>query len=193
MDRPNPDLSRTIAAACTGDSAARERVAARAVTLALRTALAVSRDRAEAEDVAQEVAVEALRTLAKLRDPDAFEAWVHRMTVRRAIRVLKRRRRRWTRESDGDALLRLPDPSSLGDRADSTALEQATYRALARLPDRQRLAMVLRYVHDLTEAQIADALDCAPGTAASLLSRGRSQLSTDPDLEAFAPEPETLQ
>lgn len=48
--------------------------------------------------------------------------------------------------------------------------------AIARLPYRQRAAIVLRYWHDCTEAEIAGALGCKPGTVGSLLHRGVAEL-----------------
>ena len=48
--------------------------------------------------------------------------------------------------------------------------------ALAKLPMRQRAALVLRYYEDLSEADIAEALGVRPGTVKSLLSRGLDQL-----------------
>ncbi|HEY1280934.1 MAG TPA: SigE family RNA polymerase sigma factor [Acidimicrobiales bacterium] len=48
--------------------------------------------------------------------------------------------------------------------------------ALAALPPRQRAALVLRYYHDLSDADIATALRCRPGTVASLIHRGLAQL-----------------
>jgi RNA polymerase sigma factor (sigma-70 family) len=55
--------------------------------------------------------------------------------------------------------------------------------ALSELTPRQRCALTLRYVHGLTEPEIATALGCRPGTAASLLSRGRAALSRDDRLQ----------
>jgi RNA polymerase sigma factor (sigma-70 family) len=55
----------------------------------------------------------------------------------------------------------------------------ALRRALRRLPDRQRAALVLRFYEDLTHEQIAAALRCRPGTAASLVSRGLARLRED--------------
>jgi RNA polymerase sigma-70 factor (ECF subfamily) len=60
-------------------------------------------------------------------------------------------------------------------------------RALADLPERQRIALALRYVHDLSEEEVAEALGCRPGTAASLLSRGRELLRQSAALADFAP------
>jgi len=76
-----------------GDPAAAEALARRAMRLALQTAAALLESREEASDIAQDVAVDALRSLGKLRDPRAFDAWVHTITVRHTMRRLKRRRR----------------------------------------------------------------------------------------------------
>lgn len=48
--------------------------------------------------------------------------------------------------------------------------------ALDRLPYRQRAVLILRYYHDLSEAEIADALECRPGTVKSLASRALAEL-----------------
>jgi RNA polymerase sigma-70 factor (sigma-E family) len=64
-------------------------------------------------------------------------------------------------------------------RADAPAVappQEPLLDALATLNERQRVAIVLRYYEDLSEADIADALGCRPGTVKSLLSRGLTQL-----------------
>jgi DNA-directed RNA polymerase specialized sigma24 family protein len=87
-----------------GDPDAAEALARRATRLALRTAAALLESREEATDVAQDVAVDALRSLGKLRGPGAFDTWVHRITVRHTLRRLKRRRR--TRAAETPLALR---------------------------------------------------------------------------------------
>jgi RNA polymerase sigma-70 factor (ECF subfamily) len=173
--------ARQIAAAIAGDADARQSVATRALSLALRTASGVLGSRENAADVAQEVAVQTLRRLPQLREPEAFDGWVHRITVRETLRQARRTRLRWTRERPTGEL---PEMAT-GDAPDP-ALHDALTRALSTLPPRQRVAVVLKYVHDMTEAQIAEALACAPGTAAALLSRGRAQLRANPELLQFA-------
>jgi RNA polymerase sigma factor (sigma-70 family) len=135
-------------------------------------------------------AVDALRSLGKLRDPDAFDAWVHRITVRHAMRRLKRRRRAREIETPLALLAETAHPVVPED-ADPDALiaaRQALAAALAGLPPRQRLALALRYVHDLSDAEIATALGCREGTVHALLSRGRRTLRRDPQLIEIAIE-----
>lgn len=167
-----------------GDGDAAEPLARRALRLSLRTASAFMRSREDAADVAQEVAVDVLRSLGKLRDPEAFDAWVHRITVRHAMRRLKRERSTRKIETplalldEGGLSGAIPD----SDLDSTLAARHALVEALSRLPARQRMALALRYVHDLPDAEIAAALGCRVGTVHALLSRGRKSLRADHQL-----------
>jgi RNA polymerase sigma-70 factor, ECF subfamily len=169
-----------------GDPAATEELARRACWLALRTAAMLLRDREEAGDVAQDVAVEVLRSLEKLRDPEAFDAWVHRIAVRRVMRALRKQgddqiSLALVAESEEPAVPEGVDPALvLGAR-------QALAVALMGLSPKQRLAIALRYVHDLPDEEIAKALGCRLGTAQSMLFRARAALRANPVLADFAP------
>lgn len=176
-----------------GDPAAVEALARHATRLALRTAAVILHSREEAGDVAQDVAVDVLRSLGKLRDPRAFDAWVHRITVRHALGTLRRRSAARKAETPLALIGELDEPAAPEgpDRAAILAARAALAAALAELPPRQRLALALRYVHDLSDDDIATALGCRVGTAHALLSRGRAALRSDPQLSAFAPSTAT--
>jgi RNA polymerase sigma factor (sigma-70 family) len=139
-------------------------VDAQVLAVAQRAALGVLRDREAAADVAQEVAVQVLTRRGGLRDPDALYAWVRTIAIRAALREAGRSRRRRFAE-EAHAALRPPGPA-LDDLGHALAL-------LDGLPPRQRAALTLRYVHDLTDPEIARILRCRPATVRSLLSRGR--------------------
>jgi RNA polymerase sigma factor (sigma-70 family) len=173
------------------DATATEALARRAATLALRTAAAILRDREEAGEVAQDVAVDVLRSLGKLRDPERFDAWAHRITVRhvqRRLRGRKLRRQAETPLADLDPRLEPATPEA--DRDAGIAIREALAAALAELPAKQRIALALRYVHDLPDAEIAAALRCSTGNVHALLSRGRSNLRRNRLLTPFAPSME---
>src|SRR5690349_7337641 len=170
------ESTRLVERARAGDAAATEELARRACRLALRTACAILRSREEASDIAQDVAVDVLGSLGRLRDAEAFDAWVHRITVRHTLRYLKRRGRSRAAEAP------LEDAEDPADHEARVAARELLASALAELPARQRLALALRYVHDLPDAEIAAALGCRTGTVHALLSRGRSALRRDPHL-----------
>jgi RNA polymerase sigma factor (sigma-70 family) len=172
-----------------GDPTAADVLARRACSLALRTAAVILHSREEAADVAQDVAVDVLRSLPKLQYPDAFDAWVHRITVRHALRLLRRRRAARAVETPLALIAEADEPLAPDgpDLAVLLATRSTLSAALAKLPPRQRLALALRYVHDLSDAEIAAALGCRIGTAHSLLSRGRAGLRHNPTLRELAP------
>jgi RNA polymerase sigma-70 factor (ECF subfamily) len=144
------------------DTLSDDHVAARALQVAHRTALGILGDAEAAADIAQDVAITAVRRARSLRDPAALDAWLHRIAVRAALREARRSGRRREAERAGHD----PPPAADEDLAGSLAL-------LDGLPARQRAALTLRYVHDLPDAAIANALRCRSGTVRSLLSRGR--------------------
>jgi RNA polymerase sigma-70 factor (ECF subfamily) len=152
-----------------------EELAELALAVAHRTALGVLGDREAAADVAQEVALQAVSGRGALRDPDAFEAWVHRIAVRAALREAGRA---WRRRSAEEARVALDVSPNADD-------ELATKLALLDgLPPRQRAALTLRYVYDLPDADIATTMRCRPGTVRSLLSRGRAAVRARLDEDA---------
>ena len=178
-----------LAGARAGDRRATEALVRRVGRIALPLAVSVLGDRDHAGDVAQDVAVDALSGLTRLRNPEAFEAWVRQIAVRRTLRAARARRRRRNAEVP---LAELTDETPADDApalADAVTLRGALLNALATLPPRQRLALVLRYVHGLSDAEIAAALGCRPGTVPSLLSRGRAALSKDGGLTDVATNP----
>lgn len=162
--------------AATADAVVPDEIAARALEIAYRTALGLTWDPHLAADIAQDVAIKAAGRAATLRDPDALGAWLHRTTVRTAIDQHRKTQRRRIAESGFTATAPVAHTDDHGDQ-DVLAL-------LAGLPDRQRAAMTLRHVHDLSDRQIAHALGCRAGTARSLLARAtatlRARLTTAP-------------
>ena len=88
------------------------------------------------------------------------EAYVRRML---ANTLFSGRRRAWHREQPWDEL-----PEATGDSLEVPVLDHSLlWPLVCALPDRQRAVIVLRFYEDLSEAQIADVLGCAPGTVKS--------------------------
>jgi RNA polymerase sigma-70 factor, ECF subfamily len=188
--RMDTDIAQAVERARDGDRDAIEQVVRRAIDLALRTSAATLGTREGAADIAQDVAVDVLRDLRSLRDPSRFDPWVHRITVRRTLRYLRRHRGRVRMERDFGELQEHEQPTTSPEdngELDRWSATPALRRALADLPRRQRIALALRYVAGLTDAEIAAALGCRRGTAGALLSRGRVALRDNPVLADFRP------
>jgi RNA polymerase sigma factor (sigma-70 family) len=89
-----------------------------------------------------------------------------------------RRRRWWGERATGT----VPDGAAAGDLAAEAAVRITVRGALASLPARQRAVLVLRVFDDLSEAQVAQVLDCAVGTVKATLAHAVARLRADPRL-----------
>lgn len=122
-------------------------------------------------DLGREVADEAFtRCLQRWdgpRRPRDPSAWTYQV----AVNLLRRRWRRRRREHD--LLVTIDAPRSVD--LPEPAIE--LWRAVATLPERMRLAVVLRYLAGMTEPEVAAAMGIAPGTVAATLSKARSHLA----------------
>ena len=143
--------------------------------LALRVAYPLVGD--EAEDVVQDALVKAFRNLRRFRPGGPFRAWLLRIVANES----SNRRRSAGRRAR--LALRVAGERSSGDAAPSpenAALTSERGRviadALAQLPEADRLVIGLRWFAQLSEREMAETLDCAPGTVKSRLARAMERL-----------------
>ncbi|MGO9901974.1 MAG: SigE family RNA polymerase sigma factor [Solirubrobacteraceae bacterium] len=138
----------------------------------LRTAYLIAWDEAEAEDLVQECLLKVARRWPRVRSMDQPRAYARRILINIATDGARGRARRRI-ELD-------PPPPGATERPTDPLAALETHvelvEALAQLPPRQRAVLVLRYFHDLTEAQAAAVLGCSPGTVKSNASRGLARL-----------------
>ncbi|HWM74428.1 MAG TPA: SigE family RNA polymerase sigma factor [Nocardioides sp.] len=154
----------------------------------LRLAYLLTGDRHLAEDLVQEALGRAHRRWSRIQQTEHPHAYVCRMIINQHVSW---RRRRSAAEIPL-APTSVPERSSAA--ADDRVLQRdATWRALQRLPDRQRAVLVLRYYEDLTDAEIAVTLDAAVGTVRSLAARAFARLREDPSLAGIEHDPITTQ
>lgn len=139
----------------------------------IRLALVMLGDRPSAEDAVQDAFCALYRRWDKLADPDRALYYV-RASVLNNCRSMLRRRIRASRRNPLEALV---DVWS----AESAVLLAEEHRqvidALARLPRRQREALVLRYYADLTPAEVARSMNISAGTVKSTTSRALAELA----------------
>jgi RNA polymerase sigma-70 factor (ECF subfamily) len=138
----------------------------------------------EAQDLTQEVFLKVHRTLHTYRpDSGSFETWVARIARNHFIdhyRKFKTERSRTgaledhQAEADVAVHVRPEDPARSLERQQTA---ERVHRLLARLPDDQREAVVLRDLEELTYEEIADMLALPMGTVKSRINRGRIELA----------------
>jgi RNA polymerase sigma factor (sigma-70 family) len=135
---------------------------------AVRLALALTQWRDGSEDIVQESFARIERRFAGLESPGGYL----RVTVVNMCREAERRRQRDQRRVG--RLASVPAPA-VPEHA------RELLDVLARLDYRPRAVLVLRYWAGWTEAEIAEALDCRPGTVKSLAARALARLRTELD------------
>ena len=142
------------------------------------TAVRFLDDEAAARDVAQEVFVSLFSHARAYRSAGKFQAFLRRITVNRCINERASARNRRTSGSADPALDTVadhaPDPEARLER-DQTAA--AVRSAVAALPARQRIAVILSRFEGLSYEEIAQALDCSVSSVESLLFRARQKLA----------------
>jgi RNA polymerase sigma-70 factor (ECF subfamily) len=132
------------------------------------------RDPERAADLTQDAFVKAYKNYDTLEKPENARAWLYQIAHRVALDEIRRRKiirfLPWTGESPGSA------PSAERLVMDSH-LSGDLQRALARIPERQRAALLLAELHDLTGVELAAALGVSHVAARALLTRARESLS----------------
>jgi RNA polymerase sigma-70 factor (ECF subfamily) len=148
----------------------------------------ILRDTHLAEDALQEALLLAWRDLRALREPDAWDAWLRRLTVRACYKVAGKDRRRSRFELhvtlDPAAVL-TPDASA------DLAERDWVLAELGRLDIDRRTVLVLHYYLDLPLPEVAEILDIPYGTAASRLHRGLEAMRTSMRASAPSLDPAT--
>jgi RNA polymerase sigma-70 factor, ECF subfamily len=138
----------------------------------------ILRDPDLARDAVQEAYLGAWRNLPGLRDPDRFDAWLHRLTVNACLEVLRRRRRR------AFEVALEPITTTVGDETAIVADRDLLERGFVQLGADHRAVLVLHYYVGLPVPAVAETLGIPLGTAQSRLARAlaalRAAIAADP-------------
>lgn len=159
-----------------GDATAARALTLRLLPVVLGYATRLLRDRAEAEDVAQEAMIRLWRIAPDWRQGEAkVTSWLYRV-VTNLCTDRQRSRRRRAQETLDD----VPEPADDSPDAEGVMIAadriSALEQALGTLPDRQRQAVVLRHIEGLTNPEIAEVLGIGVEAVESLTARGKRAL-----------------
>jgi RNA polymerase sigma-70 factor, ECF subfamily len=142
-----------------------------------------------AADAVQEALVSAWLHIRAVRDPDRFDAWLHRLVVHACYREARRLRRRGIVEIHVNAF---EAPASFGapaavDAAGDVVERDQLARGFQRLTPEQRAVLVVHHYLGLSDAEAARVLDIPVGTLKSRLSRATSALRAALDADERSP------
>ena len=142
-----------------------EALAAKYIDTVYAVAFSALKNRADAEDVCQEVLIKLYRTDRKFESLDHVKRWLIRVTVNQCRKIFR-------------APWRRTEP--LEDYADKLGFEQPEDRglflAVMELERKYRLPVLLYYYEGYSTAEIASILDMPPNTVSTRLARARAQL-----------------
>jgi RNA polymerase sigma-70 factor (ECF subfamily) len=170
-----------------GDKHAFELLVAKYQRKIFRLLSRLIRDAAEIEDVAQEAFIKAYRALPNFRGESAFYTWLYRIAINTAKNYLVAQGRRapTTTETEIDEAENFDEGDQLRDvnTPDSMLLSkqvgEAVNRAIERLPEDLRTAIVLRELEGLSYEEIAETMNCPIGTVRSRIFRAREAIAEE--------------
>jgi RNA polymerase sigma-70 factor, ECF subfamily len=167
------DEAGLAALAAQGDAEAFGALVEKHGAMARRVAYAILEDQEDADDAAQEGFLSAWQAISRYDPRRAFRPWLMQIVVNAARDLRRRRRVRAAEPLDSVAAAAKDNPARTAGNRD---LGERLRRALATLPERQRLAVVLFDAEGYAQAEIASLLGIPEGTVKSDVFHGRRAL-----------------
>jgi RNA polymerase sigma-70 factor (ECF subfamily) len=135
-------------------------------------------DAAAASDVTQQVFLKLIGGMTRYRGDSAFSTWLYRIVLNACV-DRSRRHRAEVAVPEPEALAAVVVDSALSHEAlfARSEVAQTVKDAVAALPPKLRMAILMRYFDELSYTEMAKALDCSVGTVSSRLSRGHRLLA----------------
>ena len=176
--KPTDDkqLMRSVAA---GDRQALKVLYERHADFVFRTAYRFLFDEEDARDITQSVFVTVMQTAHRYKPEAKLTTWLYRVVVNRCLNHRSKASHRLLGpRNEHDHLERVPAPEEgQPDRLMERARQMSRLRdALLQLPERQRMALILKYFEEMSYEEIVEALGCSKSSVESLLFRARQSL-----------------
>ena len=169
-----------VASARRGDTEAFGELVSRHERAMLAAARAYFASEADAEDAVQDALVKAFRSLDQLQDGARFAGWLMRITVNTCLDTLRSRTDKQSLADFATSIQVFPrlgqqplTPATLASRSERSELLRA---AIGRLPEDQRVVVMLHYGGDMSYEQMAEYLDVPPSTVQGRLRRAKQAL-----------------
>lgn len=156
-----------------GDERAFRRLVERHIDRAFALALRILRNHTDAEDVVQDVMLKVWTQGGAWRSGQAkFSTWLYRVVTNRCLDLCRK-----PKTADLDTAPEVPDgqPDAVS-AIHAGEVSDLLERAMGKLPEQQRIALILSYHDELSNAEIAEILETTVMAVESLLKRGRQQL-----------------
>ena len=122
-----------------------------------------------AEDIFQETWIKVIRAIKGFRGDSKLSSWLFQIALNQSRDSLRKKGRHTHVSLDGNEALEVPSPPNVS--AEKIHTKEEVKRIVASLPDKMREVIVLKYYHDLNDAEISEIAGCPEGTVKSRLHR----------------------
>lgn len=167
-----------------GDSAAFSALMEQHFAMIYNLALRMSGNPDDASDLTQEVMIKLFKNIGAFESKSKFSTWVYRVASNTCLDELRKIKRKKTVSLDAEYET---EDGSVGYEAEDTAptpdvsaerseLKTIVAKAVSRLGEEYRTAVILRDINGLSYTEIAEVIGCSVGTVKSRISRGRANL-----------------
>ena len=133
-------------------------------------------DQTAASDVSQQIFLKLMTSIGQFRGDSAFTTWLYRLVVN-ACTDEQRKRRRFLPFGELTPMSRIEERRPQEKRYARREIADSVQAAIKQLKPKLRMAILLKYVEDLSYEEIANVLGCSKGTVASRLNRGHQALA----------------
>ncbi|CCZ80282.1 RNA polymerase sigma factor [Odoribacter laneus] len=147
--------------------------------MVVNTCYAFLHNREEAEDIAQDVFIQAFESLKSFRFDCKLSSWLYRMAVNRAINSCKSFHKRRIKLKLDEAEQHFDFPSEelpVQEKMEAQERRELLHRAIDSLPENQRKAIILNKYEDLSYKEVADIMNISLGAVESLIFRAKTNL-----------------
>lgn len=152
-------------------------------SLVLNTCNGFLHNRQDAEDLAQEVFIEALRSISKFRGTSSLSTWLYRISVNKSLNFIRdNKKRKIMRSIDNpssggneDNIMELEDPDTPYNKIEDTENEklELLHQSIASLPKNQKVAFTLNKFENLSYKQISEIMEISLSSVEGLIHRAK--------------------
>ena len=147
------------------------------------TALGIVQNAEDAEDIAQEVFVQVYQSIGSFKGDSKFSTWLYRITVTKSLdheRKKKRKKRfafvRSIFGEENEVIVNPPDFHHPGVTLDNKESASVLFKAIAELPENQRIAFTLNKVEGLSYQEVSEVMETTVSSVESLMHRAKNNL-----------------
>ena len=150
------------------------------------TALGILQNEEDAEDITQEVFIQVFESINDFKEESKFSTWIYRITVTKSLDNLRKKKRKkrfaWIQGLYGandDEIIDSPDFMHPGVKMENKEDAAILFKAIEKLPEKQKAAFILNKVENLSYAEIAQIMGTTTLAVDSLFQRSKKNLRKD--------------